>query len=378
MVLTEFLKRAKSKHGDTFDYSHIPENFNKERIEIGCPIHGYFFTTQYKHLNTMSGCPECGRILRVKNSIRITREEFIRRAIEIHGDKYDYSEVEFISINNNVTIICPKHGRFDQLATSHINSGYGCDKCRKEYGGKHAALSTDEFIKRSKEKHGDKYDYSKAHYINRKNKITIICPIHGEFSQWPHSHMWGIGCRKCGASITGNKLRKDQNTFIEECKKVHGNFYDYSKVNYHKNNHEVTIICPKHGAFNQVAVMHLRGSNCPKCISSKGEDKIMLWLKNNNIEYTSQKRFSGCIYKKSLCFDFYIPKLNIIIEFDGKQHYEAVEHFGGEDFLKIQTLKDQIKSKFCDDNGLKMIIIKYDEFDNIEKILDDLFFSHGY
>lgn len=114
-----------------------------------------------------------------------------------------------------------------------------------------------------------------------------------------------------------------------------------------------------------------RGNRCPKCNESKGEKEISNILNSLNIKYTSQKRFSECKYKKTLPFDFYIhnKKSKLLIEFDGIQHFESVEIFGGEDVLKETQFRDQIKTKFALSKNIPLLRIPYTEQDNIEQIL---------
>ena len=122
-----------------------------------------------------------------------TKEEFIAKAKLVHGDKYDYSKVEYVGALTKVCIICPKHGEFCQEANSHLR-GQGCPKCKYEK----QTCTTDEFIAKAKKIHGDKYDYSKVEYVNDRTKVCIICPKHGEFWQTPNHHLSGCGCPKCG------------------------------------------------------------------------------------------------------------------------------------------------------------------------------------
>jgi len=123
-----------------------------------------------------------------------------------------------------------------------------------------------------------------------------------------------------------NRLNKD--LFIERSKKINNDKYDYSLVEYVKSHNKVKIICPKHGVFEQPPYVHLNGCGCSKCQISKGEEKIQEYLKYNNIEYLNQKSFNDCRYKQLLKFDFYIPKYNMCIEYDGEQYFE-IRHKGG-------------------------------------------------
>lgn len=114
-----------------------------------------------------------------------------------------------------------------------------------------------------------------------------------------------------------------------------------------------------------------QNQGCPICNESKGEKVIRSYLENNRIEFIQEHRFSNCRHKLPLPFDFYIPDYNLCIEFDGRQHFESFDHFGGENELKITQKRDKIKNDYCKDNGINLLRIPYWELDNIEKILDE-------
>lgn len=140
------------------------------------------------------------------NRIR-TQEDFVKRAVEIHGDKYDYSKTVYVKSNEPVTIICPIHGEFLQTPNKHL-AGQGCKLC----GRARTRVGYDEFVKRAKAVHGDKYDYSKVQYVRKDVKVCIVCPIHGEFMQTPASHIvQKQGCPKCGHMLAGQKRCGDNN-----------------------------------------------------------------------------------------------------------------------------------------------------------------------
>lgn len=124
---------------------------------------------------------------------------------------------------------------------------------------------TEEFIDKARKVHGDKYDYSKVEYVNSKTKVCIICPEHGEFWQTPNVHLKPCGCPTCARLITANKRRKNINDFIYQANIVHQGKYDYSKVDYHNSNTDISIICPIHGEFRQTPMRHLSGQGCPRC-----------------------------------------------------------------------------------------------------------------
>ena len=138
-------------------------------------------------------------------------------------------------------------------------------------------LTTDKFIELSKLAHGDKYNYSKVEYTHNKNKVIIICPIHGEFEQEPRHHTSGRGCTSCGRLITESARKSTTNEFIDKAKKIHNDKYDYSNVNYITDKIKINIICPTHGSFKQVPYGHLHGNGCPKCKNEKIGWNHNLW-----------------------------------------------------------------------------------------------------
>ena len=195
----------------------------------------------------------------------MNKEQFILKAREVHGWKYDYSKVEYKNNSTPVCIICPEHGEFWQTPKSHITMKYGCKQCGRKICAKKTSNTTKSFIEKARKIHGDKYDYSKVEYVNAYTKICIICPEHGEFYQTPHDHLKGASCPKCGniKRKEGRFLSTDK--FIEKARKIHGDKYDYSKVNYIGTKGKICIICPEHGEFYQTPNAHLNGQGCPIC-----------------------------------------------------------------------------------------------------------------
>ena len=148
------------------------------------------------------------------------KEKFIEEARKIHGDKYDYSKVEYKNIDTKVCIICPKHGEFLQTPYKHIKNKQNCPKCK----GKVTTL--EEFIEESKNIHGEIYDYSKVEFINATKKVCIICKTHGEFYMTPNSHLSGQGCPKCATELRKHKLSMSNDTFIEKLTKISDRFLE--------------------------------------------------------------------------------------------------------------------------------------------------------
>ncbi len=203
----------------------------------------------------------------MKKSLQTRTSEFIEKAIKVHGDKFNYTKVEYKGSHSKIWIICLEHGEFEQSPTNHL-SGNGCPDCAAKYfRGKYRLTTLETFLKQAKDIHQDKYDYSKAEWKNTSTAITIICPIHGEFSQVPLNHIrLKCGCRKCGREITKSKLSKyNTEYFIANAKKVHGDKYSYVNSKCFNSTDKVDIECPVHGIFPQPANQHLQGHGCPKC-----------------------------------------------------------------------------------------------------------------
>jgi Zn finger protein HypA/HybF involved in hydrogenase expression len=197
-------------------------------------------------------------------SNKLTTEKFIYRAHTVHGHKYDYSKVLYYDYKTKICIVCPVHGEFFQMPTKHLN-GKGCGLC----GVDKRRSNVNKFIKKSNSVH-EKYDYSKVIYKDAFTKVSIICPIHGDFFQTPHNHMKGSGCPKCGIITIKNKKMLTTEDFIKRSLKVHSKGrYDYSKTEYKDVNSKVFIICKTHGGFFQSPNNHMRGMGCDKCFKDK-------------------------------------------------------------------------------------------------------------
>lgn len=240
--------------------------------------------------------------------VKLTQDEFISKANIKHNNLYDYSLVEYKGNQIKVKIKCPKHGIFEQQPNNHL-FGQRCVKCMGDNVRKARKFSIEQWIKKFKEIHGEKYDYSKVKEFlgnGSKNKIIIMCNKHGEFFQRPTNHCNGEGCPYCKSSKGENQIEK----YLIE------------------NN-----------------IKYIREYKFEKCIN----------LKTN----------------KKLPFDFYLPNQNLIIEFHGEQHYKKMGKYfenraGG---LEGRKYRDNIKFKFCNINNINYLKISYKEINNIEQIL---------
>ena len=203
-------------------------------------------------------------------------------------------------------------------------------------------------------------------YINNTSNIIITCKIHGDFYQTPNSHIsQKSGCCKCKFEKISMLKTLNTEQFIEKAKLVHGDKYDYSKVNYKRSSTKINIICKIHGDFYQTPKDHLRNHGCTICgYGSAGEEKINNLLKINKTCFKKQISFKELGQKR---FDFGIYNNNdllCLIEYDGIQHFEPIDFFGGDMALKESKIRDKQKEEFCKIQNIPLLRIKYN--DNIE------------
>lgn len=219
------------------------------------------------------------------------------------------------------------------------------------------------YIERMKSIH-PYYDFSKFVYITSKTKGIVICPKHGEFVSIPNNLLAGGGkCMKC----KNEKMRMDRaftiNHFLSLVEPKHPQ-YNFSKFIYVNTFTKGIVVCPQHGDFECCPHNLLSGQGCPNCKRSLGETFISNWLQSKNIPFIYQMRFDGCFYKRKLAFDFYIKNTNILIEYDGIQHFEPIERFGGNESLIETQNRDSIKTKWAHNNSYKLIRFNYKNTSN--------------
>jgi hypothetical protein len=267
---------------------------------------------------------------------------FLEKSEIKHNHKYDYSLVEYYNNRIKVKIICPIHGEFEQRPDSHL-MGKGCPNCSKS-----KKSDIFEFIEKSKIKHNDKYDYSLVEYKGSKNKVKIICPIHGEFEQQPVEHISGRGCRGC----SNDRFKQSLDEFKYKSNLVHNDRYDYSLSEYINSTTLINIVCPEHGIFKQSPNNHIsKKYNCPKCSLKydKTEGELKDFIKSLELKFEENTRK----IIPPLELDIYIPSHNIAIEFDGL-------------YWHSELYKDNNyhlnKTNICEEKDIRLIHIFEDEW----------------
>jgi hypothetical protein len=391
MSLKTFLLKAHRKYGNRYDYSKVNYINYNVKVCIICSIHGEFFQKPHAHLssNIQDGCKKCSVItIAKKKSYSINK--FIEIAKRNHNNKFDYSLINFNKLTDHVIIICPIHGQFKQKANIHIRNG--CKQCAndkirlskdyilnvfysmypkndyslfieyktnkqkifiscKEHGsfsirvdahlqGKNCAKCNsdiknqkllEEFIKKSKIVHNNKFDYSNIKTYS--NKVNIICPIHGEFKQYTWNHL-NNDCPKC--SKENRRLTLEE--FLEKAKYIHGDKYNYSQVKFKHVCDKINIICYKHGIFKQRVAPHIyKKHGCPKCSKIISKDEIE-WLNSLNIpkEYRNKQLI---INNKSFYPDAYDIYSKTIYEYYGDYWHGNLNIYDANSINKINKMK---------------------------------------
>ena len=364
ITTNSFIKTAKQKFGEIFDYSKTTYVSASTLLIITCKIHGDFQQLPYIHLRSKISCPLCSRKSHNKKITKSTKT-FIFEASNKFPGKYDYSKVNYIHSNKLVSIRCVLHGDFEITPSNHLKKGGkgGCLKCAGNN-----RKSTEEYIAQAAIIHNNFYNYSETIYVNKSSNILIICPHHGPFIQKADNHLHGCKCPQCAIYCN----RKNSLFFKLKGNRIHNGKYDYSKVNYNKSKEHIIITCPRHGDFQQRAYAHLNGQGCPKCVESKGEHLIAISLNEMKVNFKRQIKLGGCKNKRKLSFDFGIYNDNILkglIEFQGIQHYNPVKRFGGDTTLyKIQE-HDKIKINYCKSSNVPLLLISYKDKKRIPELL---------
>lgn len=230
----------------------------------------------------------------------MSTRDYIKRAIKIHGDKYDYSMVSYKNSVTKVKVVCPKHGLFEVRPLNHTHHKSGCPLCAPAGRPQNTSITTDEFIKRSKKIHKNRYDYSLVKYKNTHTKVEIVCSKHGVFYQLPVKHLQKCGCPRC------NKPSRNEELVVSFL-----------------NNHKIVFI--KEHTFN----------SCRNPTT-----------------------------KRVLKFDFFIPYRNLVIEVDGEHHFKATRYNGmsidqAKACFEGTVRRDKIKNRFLKKNGIRLIRLSY-------------------
>lgn len=272
--------------------------------------------------------------------IRKTKEQFIKDSKEVHGNRYNYDEVNYVNNRTKIKLICYKHGKFWVTPGNHISQKCGCTKCSNKFDPKANIIDT--FLK----VHKNKYNYSLVNYTNNITKIKIICPDHGLFLQTPNAHTNGNGCPLCKKYKPIKQLAE----YLDDFNTIHNNFYDYSKTKILGAEEKCIVICPRHGEFLVTPANHRLKKGCPKCAlgqqTSKGEKEVLTYIKSiysDKIIENSKKIINP--YE----LDIFLPDLNLAIEYNGYYWHNKRE--------KEMPGYHKLKAKLCKSKNIRLINI---------------------
>lgn len=273
----------------------------------------------------------------------------------IHGNKYKRLS-DYISMNDEIKLLCAEHGEFKQICRSHLN-GFGCKKCSNN------EIKSIKFLN---EIIGNKGKCLDSIFTGMRFKYNCKCNCGHEWKITGNKIQQGQWCRKCAGSFP-----KNLNWLNEIANKKGGKCIS---VEYFGSHRKYKWECDKGHQWEATASHINKDTWCPKCRESKGELAIKKFLIENKIKYEQQKIFEKCKGKRrALPFDFWIPELRTIIEFNGIQHYKQPTGTWNKNFdLTRRKELDQIKIEFCKNNNINFIEISYLEINKVSEILKKL------
>ena len=366
---TKFISECIERFEDRYDLTEVVYEGYKSQISVTCNLHGHSFVVNaMAFLNRGSGCRSCTDIRAKIEEDRSSNKQdltqvFIQKAINVHGETYSYENVKYVNCETKVSITCSQHGDFETTPTQHISRKTNCPKCGIHKSSTTRMYSIEQFVDLARKKHGSLYDYSAASYNGYNCQLTIICHQHGSFQQTPQDHLRSSGCPSCGKTVAYTT-----ETFVARAKEIHGDRYDYSRVEYTSAHNTIQIICRKHGVFEQVAFNHLQGNNCRLCWQESNCSKAQIdWLEyiSNRDGIHIQHAMNGGEFKipNSRYFaDGYCRESNMIYEFNGKLYHGDPEVYKCSEYIPYlkstagelydKTMK---KEAFIRDQGFELV-----------------------
>lgn len=343
-----------------------------------------------------NGCIKCNH-----NSRKLTLEEFIRKANKKHNYIYGYDDFIYKDSRTKSIIYCHRHKiKFTQSPSAHLQ-GQGCPLCgHEETARRHEKFSCiEEFIvaanNKFKNKIGYSFDYSPSVYVDITTAMCIRCKIHNkEFKQTPSNHLSGQGCPLCAIDRITKILFKGTEQFIIDSKKLFGDKFGYIGSEYFGSKKLITLYCNDCNIFfDTYPTNHLREYGrgcCPECKESVPEGKVNKYLLENNINFDRQFKFENCRDKYPLPFDFVVfdkdnnTKIKFLIEYQGEQHYRPIRYSSkmtneqAMEELKVRQQHDSIKSAYCIQNKIPLLIIQYKQLKIIPSLINNFLDKYYY
>lgn len=353
----EYIKECKSKG---YDLPIEPYLNTHTPIKHVCKNEHVYEQRPSDHLRGV-GCPRCARVHRK------TPQEHLQ---ECKDKRLDLPIESYINADTKIKYKCKQGHIYKQRPTDHLR-GIGCRECANLNMKYVRRKTNEEYINECKQLG---YDLPIDTYVAKDFKIKHKCiKCDNVYLQTPHSHLGGNGCPKCGIDKIKQKLRKTFMQYYDECLE-RGYDLPIKGEKYINQNTKIKHRCNKCGKkYKQTLSDHLQGCGCPKCSESRGERFIRNYLDKHNIPYIPQKKFNDLKDKRLLSYDFYLPKQNVLIEYQGLQHYIA----GGrgkfnKDYFSTQQYHDKLKRVYAKNNGYTLLkpTYKLDTKEKVDEYLD--------
>ena len=299
----------------------------------------------------------------------------------LYSNNISIIDESYINTKHRALFMCNKHNiEFSAFLTNVLQGNcVGCEMCKKDTKRK---INLDKIIPKI---HNKPLKIIGHHMIKSHVYIDFQClKCNNSFSQRKDSIVYkdnNIDCPYCGEK----ENRQFKNGSWEFIKKT-TEFYkqevfdlvkdEYSVVEEYKG--ALTPIDMKHnvcGNIWKIKPNNFLSSNrrCPYCIAPKGEKRIEKYLEENKVLFEPQKKYDDLFGVKngSLSYDFYIPQLNLLVEYQGEQHCRPIDYFGGQEYFEIQQEHDRRKREYAKQNNIELLEIWYYDFENIEQILEN-------
>lgn len=367
-----FLKKARAMYPD-YDFSRVEYKDRETYIIVVCPVHGEFKIRPRTLLvgekgQKPHGCWKCNNLIPPYER-KPALESFKRRIHELYGDKYTFVWSDFNNRQSMIRFICKEHGEQRRSVTGLLD-GKGCAYCKGKF-------YPPDWIKNARAVHGEKYEYDESRPPRVvSDPIRFKCPTHGwQETRYDCHVLQGCGCALCAGVQNKLPAEERKQIWIKKCRERFPGKFSYRNVVYVNNDTPVKIYCKEHHiTFETTPDTHLRGSGaCPLCTKSVGEVEIFKWLSEHAIPFETQKVIPNenmFCKRHYLTVDFYLPDLNLIIEMNGEQHYQYVEHFHTKDWtLEDQQIRDDTLRAYCKTHKISLLEIKYDKIDKIPQFL---------
>lgn len=339
---------------------------NTTKLKMIC-VCGNEFEKSFKIMNTNGKfkCNDCIKKEQIEN--QTMSYEKAKEKVEEKGYKLLTTKSEYIKASSKNKVQCPNGHIYEQILLD-LFKGHGCKKCASKINGEKQKLKYND-VKNTIDELG--FKLLSREFNGVEEKLNVKCKkCNHIFHPTLHNLKNGTGCPNCFSKTRG---KANIISYEERLKYVKSFGYNIltPKEDYINGENKVKLQCSKGHIYEAKLHDFYIGNRCPICRESKGERKIKQFLDLNNIEYYKQYKFKNCKFKRQLPFDFYLPNYNLLIEYDGKQHYIISSFYGGIDSFIDTKIRDTIKNLYCKDNNIKLLRIPYWEFNNIENILSN-------